>query len=536
MKHRTVFLLILLSFTIFTNGYSQQGTVKEVFGPVTIAKEVIFDSLLSVAGNISRDLIEKVIHPNYDVEAYKIIYTTTDLQGELTDASGALFIPKNIVTSNPIVAYLHGTLTRDSDAPSNLSGNETIIGWMFAMNGYITLMPDYLGLGNGSGLHPYLHAQSEASATTDMIQAMKLFLQQQSIPFINDLYLCGYSQGGHAAVATQKYIESQTTPVINLKINVAGSGPYYLSLIQKKFVFANENYENASFLPYLLQSYQAAYGNLYQNLSQVFIDPYDDQIPGLFDGTLTVDEIDSYLPSAWKSMFQPNYFSGISSNYFHPVNRALRANDLIRWKPLSKLRLFYSLTDELVDKDNSIVAWLSYILQGASDIVALPVGSYKHAEAAVYVVFLAKSNFDCISGVNPCLVNTGQKSTVTVVNDKTYEFIELLKEENKPDPWQYLSDSHYSWLLSENDVPASQNNLYVFPQPASERAWIDLGPVKEQRISILLYDFMGDIVFFNKNHVADELCKIDCSHLPSGTYYLVIRGNKIYYARFVILR
>ncbi len=176
MQLRTFLLLAFFNYLIALTGYSQPGTVKSFYGPVTVSKEVIYDSLLSMTGSLSSDLIEKVIHQDYDVEAYKIIYTTSDLQGNLTHASGALFIPANLATANPFVAYLHGTLTRDADAPSNLSGTETIIGWMFAMNGYITLMPDYLGLGDGSGVHPYLHVKTEATATADMIKAVKSFL------------------------------------------------------------------------------------------------------------------------------------------------------------------------------------------------------------------------------------------------------------------------------------------------------------------------------------------------------------------------
>ncbi len=536
MKPGTIFLFITIHCYLIAVGYSQPGTVKSVIGPVTVTKEVIYDSLLSLAGGISPELIEQVIHPDYDVEAYKIMYTTTDLQGNLTDASGALFIPENLSTANPFVAYLHGTLTRDADAPSNLSGAETIIGWMFAMNGYITLMPDYLGLGDGTGVHPYLHKQTEATVTTDMIKAVKTLLQQRSVPFISDLYLCGYSQGGHAAVATQQYIESQPEPGVTLKINVAGSGPYYLSLIQKKFVFTNENYENASFLPYLLLGYQAAYGNLYQNLSQVFLAPYDVKIPGLFDGTHTVDEIDSFLPSAWKSMFQPSYLSGITSNYFHPVNRALRANDLIRWKPQAKLRLLYTTADELVDKDNSIVAWLSYILQGAKDVVALPVGSYKHAEAAVYAVFLAKSNFDCISGVNPCLVSTGGKSTDSDVSGSTKEFIKLLKEENHPDPWQYFSDPKYAWLMYENDNPAKQNTLHIFPQPASDKAYIEPGTFNGESVIIRCYDYTGRLVNIKKVNVACGLFEFDCQNLPDGLYTIIVEGSTIYKSKLLIIK
>ncbi|MBN2275474.1 MAG: hypothetical protein JXK95_14160, partial [Bacteroidales bacterium] len=410
MKPKSISPVIFL-LCMMTPLCGQPGTLKSFSGPVSVSKEIIYDSLLSSAGDISPELIGMVLHPKYDVDAYKIIYATSDLQGNETNASGALFIPRDPEADCPFIAYLHGTLTRDEDAPSGLTSAETVIGWMFAMSGYIAILPDYLGMGEGTGLHPYLHKQTEASATTDMIRASKAFLQQNDVSFINDLYLCGYSQGGHAAVATQQYIESQSEPDISLRINIAGSGPYYLSHIQKKSAFANDTYENPSFLPYLLTSYQAAYGNLYQSLSQAYVAPFDEFIPEWLDGSLTVSEIDAQLPITWKTMFQPDYLNEIANNYFHPVNRALRANDLIHWKPMAKLRLYYTTADELVDKDNAIAAWLMYILQGAKDVVALPVGAYKHAEAATYVIFLAKSTFDCLSGVNPCPVNV--KSSLT---------------------------------------------------------------------------------------------------------------------------
>ena len=37
-------------------------------------------------------------------------------------------------------------------------------------------MPDYLGMGESPGLHPYVHGESEATATLDMIRAAREFI------------------------------------------------------------------------------------------------------------------------------------------------------------------------------------------------------------------------------------------------------------------------------------------------------------------------------------------------------------------------
>lgn len=537
MNLKTISLLAFL-LCMLAPTHAQPGILISAEGPFSMSKEIIYDSLLSAAGNMSTELMEKVLHPNYDVDAFKIIYSTTDLQGAETDASGVLFMPRNPEAAKPLVAYLHGTLTRDLDAPSGLTGAETIIGWMFAMNGYFTIMPDYLGMGEGPGLHPYLHGQSESSATMDMIKASMAFLQQEGIPFINDLYLCGYSQGGHAAVATQQLIESQAAPVVNLKINIAGSGPYYLSHIQKKFIFGRDTYENPSFLPYLLMSYQAAYGNLYNSMSQVYYYPFDEFIPDWFDGSLTVSEIDGRLPIPWKTTFMPDYLNGIANNYFHPVNRALRANDLVRWKPNMKLRLYYTTGDELVDKDNSIAAWLLYVLQGATDVVALPVGNYKHAEGATYVIFLAKSTFDCLSGVNPCPIGPNPSGTnkSAVTDDQTEEFLRILKETDKPDPWEYLAQPQYAGLLNENRPSGGEKLFNIFPQPASDKAWIDLSILRGENVTIRCFDPAGRIVIPGETIQADALYGIDCHSMKSGIYTVTVSGSGFYVTKMAVIR
>ena len=60
-------------------------------------------------------------------------------------------------------------------------------------------MPDYIGMGESPGLHPYVHGESEATATIDMIRAAREFITD-SLNLIDNhqVFLSGYSQGGHA--------------------------------------------------------------------------------------------------------------------------------------------------------------------------------------------------------------------------------------------------------------------------------------------------------------------------------------------------
>ena len=93
------------------------------------------------------------------------------------------------------------------------------------------LMPDYIGMGESPGLHPYCHGESEATATRDMIRAARAFIAD-SLQMIDngELFLTGYSQGGHAAMAAHKYFEDNN---LLAEFNVLGSapcsGPYEMS-------------------------------------------------------------------------------------------------------------------------------------------------------------------------------------------------------------------------------------------------------------------------------------------------------------------
>ena len=44
---------------------------------------------------------------------------------------------------------------------------------IFAAFGYVVCAPDFVGLGDSPGVHPYVHAKTEASAAIDMLRAAR---------------------------------------------------------------------------------------------------------------------------------------------------------------------------------------------------------------------------------------------------------------------------------------------------------------------------------------------------------------------------
>jgi len=156
--------------------------------------------------------------PIYDVDMIKLEYYTIDENGAPTVASGSLFIPASAGTY-PMLSYHHGTLVKRSNAPSSLGpfSSEGMAGALGASIGFVSCLPDYLGLGESKKVHPYLLSSLSASTSIDMLIAGKNYCQEQGITLTNDLFICGYSEGGFVTMATQIMLEASYGAQFNMQ-------------------------------------------------------------------------------------------------------------------------------------------------------------------------------------------------------------------------------------------------------------------------------------------------------------------------------
>ena len=536
MKRFTL-LSIASLFALNSTLFAQRGDVVDAIPlPPVSPAEIMANIQLQMPG-LNYSLIDYFTYKKYSVQAIKLIYTTIDGNGYPTTASGVVFLP--VVTSvrqMPVFAYLHGTLTRDFDAPSNLTGIESVVGWIMAMDGYITIEPDYLGLGFGPGIHPYLHADSEASASIDMMIALKELCASSLVNAKPDgnLYLSGYSQGAHAALATQRELQSHPVQGLYLRKTIAGSGAYSLSTIQKKFAFDHPDYTNPSFMPYLLLGYQNVYGNLWSNIDQAFVPPYNSTIPGLFNGQYTVEDIDNQLPATWKSIFVPSYLSNFQYKYFNPVNAALRDNDVINWKPASDLNLYYCTCDEQVAYENSLLAYLTFLLKGSRNVTCLPVGPFTHVDCAPFVLLLAKIQSDCASGTNPCGFNKplplGLSKSQNEV-DLTM-FSKTLNENETIDLSTVYANRQVSGYLDNN--ASKERILSLYPNPATDVVYVEIPDEVSVQSRLCIYDMMGKLVL--SENISSSIMKLDVKAFSGGIYKVVITGTNVYTVTLVVAR
>ncbi len=139
-----------------------------------------------------------------------------------------MYVPEKCAGPFPILAVAHGTQTIRKHRTSDIEADNREIAF-FASQGYLVVATDYLGLGDSSyPYHPYLHADSEASAVIDSIRAARQFLRTRDVPVSDAVMLIGYSQGGHAAMAAQREIERNHSSEFRLVASAPLSGPYYI--------------------------------------------------------------------------------------------------------------------------------------------------------------------------------------------------------------------------------------------------------------------------------------------------------------------
>src|SRR5262249_47857907 len=137
---------------------------------------------------------------------YRITYITIDARGSRAVASGLFALPTDVEPIG-VVSFGHGTDSLKRYVPSAPTLEGEGVAALFASGGFALVAPDYVGLGESPGSHPYLHANSEASASLDLLTAARRAARAASVRLPSSLYLTGFSQGGQTALALDRAIE-----------------------------------------------------------------------------------------------------------------------------------------------------------------------------------------------------------------------------------------------------------------------------------------------------------------------------------------
>ena len=336
------------------------------------------------------------IQPQYGVEVHKIVYETLDPLGARTQASGVLAVPQNPGKALPLASYQHGTLVLDSEAPSASALGERVIGVAFATTGYATVVPDYLGLGDSPGLHPYHHARSEATVCVDLLRAARTWCTTNGVSLTGQLFLGGYSHGGHVTMALHRELEAFHTNEFTITACAPMAGAYDLSGTTLEDALSGRPMPNPYYFGLLLAAYQDVY-HFTNSLADVLASPYDTTLPPLLTGTNSGSQINAAMPTVVTNAFKPEVVAALQNDPNYPLRVALRDNDLYRWTPQAPMRLYHCGADADVLFANSQVAYGSFTNRGATQVELIePLTTGDHGACVLPSLEGAKTWFDAL--------------------------------------------------------------------------------------------------------------------------------------------
>jgi dienelactone hydrolase len=238
--------------------------------------------------------------PKCRVDVHQIQYNTIGPKNEAIVASGALMVPAGTdaacTGSRPVVLYAHGTSTDKAFNIANVQNQDNIEGLLMALvfvsQGYIVIAPNYAGYDTSSlSYHPYLNAEQSANDMMDALSAARSALPTADAPVTqagDKLFVTGYSQGGHVAMATHRALQNAGRTVT---ASAPMSGPYALSAFGDAVFYGQVNASAPLLLTFITTGYQHAYGNIYAQPTDIFESAFASGIDTLLPTTLSRSDL-----------------------------------------------------------------------------------------------------------------------------------------------------------------------------------------------------------------------------------------------------
>lgn len=283
---------------------------------------------------------------NFSVDVYRLTYRTHFKNQEII-ASGLVCIPADEGIF-PMLSFQNGTNSAHANAPTENAGNNTFtILQGLAGNGYILLIPDYIGFGTSDTIvHPYYIKDPTNNAVIDLILASREFIDIfiDDAVYSQDCYLAGYSQGGWASLSSLQAIERNELLDIEVRATSCGAGAYDI-LSATEYILGLDTFPGPQYLPYYLYSHQQ-YGSISDPLDKYFQEPYASMIPDLFDGTLTNAQVNAQLTDTISQLLNADFINNFTmDNTYEEIRTDMVNNSISAWPAASLLRFYHGTAD-----------------------------------------------------------------------------------------------------------------------------------------------------------------------------------------------
>ncbi|MBV8326536.1 lipase family protein [Chryseobacterium sp.] len=352
MKKITTFLLGLTAPFYFAQ---QRGDLVSAEQKLDLTPQGVIQFIANSLGDQNApDFVNYLNNFNVGLKGYKITYYTKNENNVLVKATGLLMYP-NVNFKLSTVVSEHGTTDSRHNVPSNFRGALTagfVVELSYVLNGYILMAPDYVGMGSGDGIHPYVDYPTEAGATIDFITAANKVLAQLGIKRYDEYFLAGYSQGAHAAMSTLKGLSISNPDHIQFKYAYMGDGPYDFSGVTlNKGVLEKDFYPFTAFLANVLHScnntgYKTYNNSIAEVISPEYLDQYNYHVVQDNGGLL-------WGPVIWRKLFTNSFVNDVTNNPSNKLRQCMKPKDVYDWYNKTPMTLGHSTVDLAIPPENT---------------------------------------------------------------------------------------------------------------------------------------------------------------------------------------
>ena len=167
-----------------------------------------------------------------------------------------------------------------------------------------------------------------------------------------ELFVFGFSQGGHSALALHRELERMRVKVNGTAIvgAIFDVERWFLGSLEKE-----DSIAQALYVSYLLLAFDDIY-DVYESIDDVFRRRYAGIVENLFDMRHYFDDVMFALPPPARDLLKPSYYAQVTTNRDDPMRVRLRENAVDRWRPEAPVLAFHSPVDEEVPYDDALVS------------------------------------------------------------------------------------------------------------------------------------------------------------------------------------
>lgn len=269
------------------------------------------------------------------IDKYELIYLIHNEKNEPVPVKASIYIPNTGGKEKPWYVFAAGTSglapkcapSLEKVEVSNIGNYENQMIAQAAEN-YVVIFPEYVGFYEINDLQPYFIAQMEARTLLGAITNFATIVDSGQLVdlSVGDIYLTGYSQGGHAALSAAEHREWLSEKLRNKIKGIIGyaSASDIIALL----------HETPRLGPYVIYSFYNYYGptiNLPSIIQQRWLDTLTERIENTCidrTGAVWSNKVEElYTPEFAQSLLGGTLQSNYPSLYDH-MKRNMTFNNL----------------------------------------------------------------------------------------------------------------------------------------------------------------------------------------------------------------